>query len=185
MARRTLQQDVAALVRRAPQPGEQGHICECLVPCGDDERVTLVVVALAYSHAMWAEFYLAEDAALPAALEHAWEFFGGAPRTWLFETVRPTASLDPGVLALAQRCGAVPRPFAAHDGVRWGEFLLRYIPERFLRRHLLRYLVLANGLLRSFCENTLWRAHPQRDGRSVLEVLAEERGALHPVVESA
>jgi hypothetical protein len=180
MARRTLQQEVAALVRHAPQPGEQAHICGALVPAGDGERVSLLVVALAYSHAMWAEYGAAEDAALGGVLKHAWQFFGGAPRTWLFETVRPAASLDPGVLALAQRCGAAARPFAVHDGVHWGELLLRYLPKRFLRRHLLRNFALANRLLRTFCEDVLWREHPQRDGRSVLEVLAEERGALHP-----
>jgi hypothetical protein len=76
-------------------------------------------ITLAYSHAVWAEFGVEVDGelALAPVLERAWEFFGGAPRTWLLETVRSSASLDPALLALARRYRATVRPFTAVDGV--------------------------------------------------------------------
>ena len=178
---RTTRRSAPTQVRLAPQAGEQGHVCTGIVFRTERETLTLTTVTLAYSHAAWAEF-CGEDqtgaAVLAPVLEHAWEFFSGTPRTWLFETVAPTIALDADVLGLARRCGAVARPFMAADGVRWGEWALRAVPERLLRRHLLRDLGLANRLLRAFVDEMLWRDHPHRRDRRVHEVLDEERGYL-------
>jgi hypothetical protein len=181
---RTTRRSTPAQVRLAPRPGEQGHICTGIVFRTERGTLTLTTVTLAYSHAAWAEFCGGEQAgaAVPArVLEHAWEFFGGAPRTWLFEAVPPTTVLDTDVRALARRWGAVTRPFLAADGVRWGECTLRAVPERLLRRHLLRDLGLANRLLGAFVDEQLWRDHPHQRDRRVYEVLDEERGYLCPV----
>jgi hypothetical protein len=149
------------------------------------DRGTLVLstVTLAYSHAVWAEFgvEVGGDLALAPVLEHAWDFFGGVPHTWLLETVRPGASLDPTVLALARRYGSMVRPFTAPDGVPWGEWALRAVPARLLRRHFLRDCGLGNRLLRVFVDEMLWRDHGQRRERRVYQVLDEERGHLCPV----
>lgn len=149
------------------------------------DRGTLVLstITLAYSHAAWAELGVAldDDLALAPVLEHAWEFFGGAPRSWLLETARSGADRDPAVLALAGRYGSTVRPFTAADGVRWGEWALRAVPERLLRRHCLRDCGLGNRLLRLCADELLWRDHPQVRERRVYEVLDEEQGHLCPV----
>ncbi len=180
---RTTRRSAPTQVRLAPQAGEQGHVCTGIVFRTERGTLTLTTVTLAYSHAVWAEF-CGEDhsgVAVPArVLEHAWEFFGGAPRTWLLETVAPTLTLDEDVRALAHRCGAVTRAFLAADGVRWGEWALRAVPERLLRRHLLRDLGLANRLLGAFVDEQLWRDHPHQRDRRVYEMLDEERGYLRP-----
>lgn len=182
MATRTLRQDAPPLVRLAPRPGERAYICSGLIFRTEGSTLVLSTITLAYSRALWAEFCQEEtpDATLAPVLEHAWEFFGGAPRTWLFETVRPTAPLEASVLTLAHRCGAVPRAFAPADGVRWGEWALRRVPHRLLRRHLLRDLGLANRLLRAFVDEQLWRDHPHQPDRRVYEMLDDERGHLRP-----
>ena len=178
MDRRITKRSAPWLVLLAPRPGEQAHICEGLVPRGVKDRVVLVAVALAHSHAFWLEFCLDEDPALSEVLEHAWTFFGGAPRSWLFETRAPSAPLDPRVLEQARCHGAIARPLAAEDRVCWGEQALRSVPERLLRRGLLRELSLANRALRGFALEMLERSHPQMRDRRVGEVLEQERLCL-------
>ncbi len=177
MDRRTRRRSTPRFLQLAPAPAEQAHICEGLVP-RDQDRVRLVVVALAWSHAVWAEFRVdAGEAGLCEVLDRAWEFFGGVPRTWLFET---RAELAPQVLELARRHGAIAKPYARCDWMGWGEWALRCVPERFLRPHLLRDLGLANRSLRVFVEEKLWRGHPGQRDQRVHEVLDEERGYLRP-----
>ena len=179
MDRRTKRRTEPTLLRLAPAAAEEAHICEGLVPRGDHDRVVLAVVALTYSRAVWAEFRVddAEDAGLCAVLEHAWDFFGGVPRTWLFET---RVGLTPQVLELARRRGATARPYAQREWMGRGEWALRCVPERFLRPHLLRDLGLANRSLHVFVEEMLQRDHPGQRDRRVYELLAEERGYLRP-----
>jgi hypothetical protein len=182
MARRTLRQDAPTLVRLPARPAERAHICSGSIFRTERGTLVLTTVTLAYSHAVWAEFGVeVAEWALAPVLEHAWEFFGGVPHAWLLETVRPSAPLEPAVRALARRCGATVRPFTETDGVRWGEWALRAVPERLLRRHFLRDCALGNRLLRVFVDEMLWRDHPQLRERRVYEVLAEERAGLWPV----
>jgi hypothetical protein len=178
MDRRITKRSAPWLVLLAPRPGEQGYICEGLVPRGVKDRVVLVAVALAYSHAFWLEFCLDQDPALSEVLEHAWTFFGGSPRSWLFETRAPSAPLDRRVLEQARCHGAIARPLVAEDRVCWGEWALRSVPERLLRRSLLRELGLANRALRGFALEMLERPHPQTPDRRVGEVLEQERRCL-------
>lgn len=178
MDRRTRRQSAPKLLRLAPAPGERAYICQGLVPGGDQERVALVAVMLDYSHAVWTEFCVADDGGvLSEVLKHAWEFFGGSPRTWLFETMAP---IESRVLDLARRCKAIARPFGVHDGVCWGELALRSVPPRLLWRGLVCDLDLANRMLRGFCLEKLERDHPQMQDRRVHEVLDEERIYLAP-----
>jgi hypothetical protein len=177
MDRRITKRSAPWLVLLAPRPGEQAHICEGLVPRGIKDRVILVAVALAYSHAFWLELCL-DDGALAEVLEHAWRFFGGAPRSWLFETRVPSRPRDHLVLKEARRHGAIARPLVAEDRVCWGEQALRFVPERLLRRGLLRELGVANRALRGFVLEVLQRPHPQMPERRVCEVLEEERRHL-------
>jgi hypothetical protein len=74
----------------------------------------------------------------------------------------------------------VARPLVLDDKMGWGEWALRSVPERFLWRSLLRDLGLANRVLRDFALGMLHRPHPQMPGRSVSEVLEEERRYLCP-----
>lgn len=178
MDRRITKRSAPWLVLLAPRPGEEAHICEGLVPRGDKDRVVLVAIALAYSHGFWLEFCLPQDGALSEVLEHAWSFFGGAPRSWLFETRAPSVLLEAGVLELAQRHGAMARHLVTEDRVCWGEWALRSVPERFLRRGLLRELSLANRALRGFSLEMLERPHPRMPGSRVGEVLEQERRSL-------
>jgi hypothetical protein len=167
----------APWVALAPRPGEEAHICEGLVPRGVKDSVILVAVALPYSHAFWLEFCL--DEGLAEVLEQAWRFFGGAPRTWLFETRVLSTPRDQRVLEQARCHGAIAWPLVAADrvGVHWGEQALRFVPERLLRRGLLRELDLANCALRDFVLEMQQRPHPQMPGH-VCEVLEEERRYL-------
>jgi hypothetical protein len=172
----TRRRSAPKLLRLAPAPAGRAHICQGLVPGGDQYHVALVAIMLAYSHAVWAEFCVEDNgAALSEVLEHAWEFFGGSPRTWLFET---KALIDSQVLDMARRCKAIARPFAMNDEVCWGEWALRSVPPRMLRRSLLRNLGLANQMLRGFCLEMLERPHPQMPDRRVREVLDEEHACL-------
>jgi hypothetical protein len=178
MDRRTRRQSAPKLLRLAPTPGERAHICQGLVPGGDQDRMVLIAVMLDYSHAVWTEFCVADDdAALPEVLEHAWDFFGGSPRTWLFETMAP---IEPRVLDLARRCKAIARLVALHDGVCWGEWALRSVPPWLLLQSLLRDLDAANRILHGVCLEMLERDHPQMLDRRVHEVLDEERICLRP-----
>jgi hypothetical protein len=179
MDRRTTKRSAAALLRLAPAPAERAHICQGLVFRTEAGDQTVVTVALGYSHAVWAEFCIqVGESALPVVLEHAWEFFGGAPRTWVFEATSPAALRQPDLVELAERWRAVVRPVDVCDPVPWGEWALRRVPERLLRRSLLRDLGLANRLLRASVEEMLWRDHPAHPGRQVHDVLEEERGYL-------
>lgn len=132
---------------------DEAHISEGLVRRGDDgARAVLVVVALTRLPLVWAEFCAsASAAALGEILKHAWEFFGLVPRTWRFDS---RAALPPDVLELAQGYGATARPHAIHEAMVRGvaECALRRVPERLLRRQLLRDLDHANRLLRDFVE---------------------------------
>ncbi len=177
MERRMVKRSAPWVALLAPRPGEQAHICEGLVSRGVKDRVVLVAVALAYSHAFWLELCL-DEGALSEVLEHAWRFFGGAPRTWLFETRVPSTPRDQLVLEQARHHGAIARPLAAEDRVCWGEQALRFVPERLLRRGLLRELGMANRALRGFALELLQRSHPQLPERRVCEVLDEERRQL-------
>ena len=184
MDRPTTRRSAPTYLRLAPRPGDRGHICTGSVFRTERGTLTLTTVVLAYSHAAWAEFCFDEQDAVAGpvrVLEHAWAFFGGAPRTWLFETLPPSIALDADVRGLARRCGAVARRFRMADGVRWGEWALRAVPERLLRRHLLRDVGLANRLLGAFVDERLWRDHPAQRTRRVYELLDEERGQLGPV----
>jgi hypothetical protein len=136
----------------------------------------LVVVALAWSHAVWAEFYRNGDGAgLVSALEDGWQFFGGVPRVWIFETKTVLVSQ---VIELAQGRAASVRSYMDGDGVRWGEWALRRVPERLLHPDPLRDLERANRSLRRFVEEMLERRAPNQQGRHIGELLEDERSYL-------
>ena len=147
----TRRSSASLIVRRQPTRAEEAHICEGLVPRGDGDRAVLVVVALA-GPAVWAELCAgSSEAELGAVLEHAWTFFDVVPRIWHFET---RASLGPALMELARRHGATARTLASHRPMARGpgESALRRVPERLLRRHVLRDLDHANRLLLAVVE---------------------------------
>ncbi len=161
----------------ARPPGEEAHICQGLVR-RDHDRLELVAVVLPWSGALWAEFVVhsnkAEGVELCKVLEHAWEFFGGVPRTWVFETM---SRLPSEVLELAQRLGSTATiELSRPNKLGWGELALRRVPEWLLSPEALRDLTAANRVLRIFvAEWTKMRPHPRHRDRSIGKMLKEER----------
>lgn len=150
----------------------------CTLPCCADARVVLVVVVLAWSRAVWAELRVNGEAELVKSLERAWAFFGGAPRTWLFET-DTVHVLE--VLEHARRRGAIAMP-SVREGTRWGEWALRRMSRRLRRPLLARDLEHAQRRVRDFVQEMLQRRRPDHHDRRVCELLQDERAHLRAEV---
>jgi len=188
MSRQTKKEGARRRAARAEwtvEPAAQADICRGLVPRGHGERVTLVAVALAYSRASWFEYCAREEDEGPGllrVLEHAWGFFGGAPRTWRCDMAAAPGRAHGAVEELARRYGAQwLRGVACKPGAAGcGEVALRQVPARLLAQVVLRDLDEANRLLRDFAREHLQRPHPGQAGLSVGDVLDGERGHLLP-----
>jgi hypothetical protein len=149
MDRRTTRTSPTSL---APAPGELGYIYEGLVGRSECGVVVFVVVTLAWSRAMWAELLVAGKAmALSNVLERAWEFFGGAPHTWVFDTKPDRAS---EVLKLAGHWGARARPYVGGNSLN-AEHALPCMQDSSLQCGGLGDLRQANQILRVFVEEML------------------------------
>jgi transposase len=153
----------------------------------------LVVAVLGYSRAMWAELVHGElsPRSLGRVLVHAVHSFGGSPRRWLFEypdcwVVRQER--DSLRWRFASPLPELARHFAAELRV-WtpcerglAEAALDYLSWAFVGRRVRGRRRDYNQALRTFVEQTAHtRPHPRVAGRSIAEMLDEERGQLLPL----
>lgn len=151
---------------RAARPGMLAHV-------GRD--LSGVVVVLDYSRAFFAEsldYHNTTSEALGRALVHAVQYFGGAPRRWLFEDadclVWDGQAFTAPLLALAERTGSTLQVASPNH---------RGPAERVLGDLRMRWL---QAPVRILAERALRRPHPRHHKRSIAALFAEERKHLLP-----
>jgi len=152
----------------------------------------LVVAVLRYSRALWAELVEEPTAAsLCGALVDGVRYFGGSPRRWWFEVPdcwvvqqerdslrwRFTSPLPELARHLSTELGVwMPR------GRGLAEEALDYLAWEFVMKRERGRRSDDNRALRAFLDQTAQcRPHPLQRGRTIAEVLAEERGHLGPL----
>jgi transposase len=150
----------------------------------------LFVMVLKYSRAIWAEFVLDLTAySLRRSLVRAAQYFGGVTRQWLFDNAKTVVvdrhgdvvrfhplllELCAQMLVQAAVCGV--REPQQKGGV---ERAIRYLRDAFLAARHIHSIEHGNAQLLTFLEEvTLLRPHPVQDGRSVGDVLQEEKSRL-------
>ena len=183
-----------AYLRLRTLPGEQaqvdwGHFGKLTV--GHAERALMAfVMVLSYSRQVFVRFYL--GAAMANFLHghvEAFEFYGGVPRTLLYDNLKSAVlerrldaiRFNPALLELAAHYRFLPRPVSPARGNEKGrvERAIGYIRTSFfaarsftdiddLNRQAHQWMTVAAG----------GRRWPQAHERSVAEVFAEERGRL-------
>lgn len=155
-------------------------------------RDVLVVAVLRYSRALWAELVEMPTAgSLCRALLHGVRYFGGSPRRWWFEY--PDCWVvgqerDSLRWRFASPLPELARHLATELGV-WkprgrglAEAALDYLAWEFVMKRVRGRRSDDNRALRAFLDQTAQRRpHPRQPGRSIAEVLAEERGHLRPL----
>lgn len=155
-------------------------------------RDVLVVAVLRYSRALWAELVETPAAgSLCRALVHGARYFGGTPRRWWLEypdcwvVGQERESLR---WRFAPPLPALARHLATELGV-WmprgcglAEAALGYLAWAPGMRRLRGRRPENNRALRAFLDETAQRRpHPHQPGRTIAEVLVEERGHLRPL----
>jgi len=151
------------------------------------------VLLLRHSRAIWAELVLEQTTvSLCRSLVRAAEHFGGVTREWLFDNPRSiVAAREHGALRfqdllvelgaklhVALRACRVRRP-TDKGGV---ERAIRYLKTRFFSARPIYSIEAGNAELWEFLATVaLDRPHPTERGKSVREVLAEERLRLLPL----
>ncbi len=186
-----------ASLRIETLPAEQAqvdwaHICK--LPFGNSYRsLWLFVFVLSYSRAMWGEFVLDLGAAsLHRSMVRALSFFGGCPRTWLFDNPKSIAvarhgkavRFHPGLLGLADAYRAEPRVCAVRAPNQKGkvERLIRYLRDAFLVGREIGSVAQGNRELLQFISTTAnVRPHPVRMGETVAQALEHEKRLLLPL----
>jgi transposase len=174
-------------LRTEPLPGEQAQVDWAYVgklPVEGGERALwLFVLVLSHSRALFGEFVLDLSVhSLRRSLVRAAQALGGVTRQWLFdnpktvvlERVGDAVRFHPLLLDLC----AVARP--QHKGRV--ERTIRYLRDRFLAGRTIASVADGNRALGRFiAEIAHVRPHPVIAGRSVAEVLADERARLLPL----
>jgi transposase len=157
---------------------------------GGERPVWVFVMILSHSRALWAELVFEQTVpSLCRSLIRASSYFGGCPRQWLFDSPRTivverfgaTVRFQPPLLDLASRFCVQPRVCAVRRPQQKGrvERAVRYLRDRFFAGRALVSIEQGNAeLLRFLEEIALPRPHPTLIGRSVADVLAEERPKL-------
>ena len=152
----------------------------------------LVVAVLRYSRAVWAELVDEPSSVLLCrALVHGVRYFGGSPRRWQFEYPDcwvVQQERDELRWHFVSPLPELARHFSAELGV-WtpcgrglAEAALDYLAWAFVMKRVPGRQSDDNRALRAFLDQTAQpRPHPLQPGRSIAEVLAEERGHLRPL----
>lgn len=178
-------------------PGEQAqvdwaHFGQRDVP-GGRRRLLAFIMVLSYSRQLFFHFfYDARLAHFLAGHAQAFAFFGGVPRTLLYDNLK-TAVLErrdtairfhPRLLALADHYGFAPRPVAPYRGNEKGrvERAVRYLRSSY-------FPLRATWSLEALNHDALvWsrdiaapRPWPQDRQRTVQQAYGEERGHLLPL----
>jgi transposase len=180
-------------------PGEVGevdwgHVGELAV-AGGYRPLWIFVLLLSYSRAVFAELVLSLDASsLRRSLLRAAAYFGGCPRAWLFDNAKTVVverygnrvRYHQGLVELSGQLHVELRvcdPGAPHQkgGV---ERSVRHLKERFFAARHIHSVSQGNEQLHAFLHDIAQqRPHPRLPGRTVADVLAEERERLLPLPE--
>lgn len=191
-----------AYLRLRTMPGEQGqmdwgHFGSIEVP-GGQRRLSLFVMALAYSRMLFAYFTL--DQRMDSFLHcHrlAFESFGGTPRQILYDNLKSVVTqrsgqhvqFHPSVLELAGHYHFVPRPCHPYRPNEKGvvERAIQTIRGGFFEARSFRDVADLNGQLQDWIAGRVaGRIHPTDDRRRTIgEVFDEERPRLLPLPEHA
>lgn len=186
-----------AYLRVESLPGEQAQIDwaqvgKLAVP-GGERAVWAFVMVLGYSRGLWAEvLFDLSTQALCRSLVRAVSFFGGSTRRWLFDNAKSVVTerygtayrFTPALLDLAGKLAVQPDLCAVRRPEHKGkvERAIRYLRDRFFAGRTLVSLEKTNAeLLRFFDEIAHARPHPVIPGKTVAQVLAEERQHLLPL----
>jgi len=200
---RTLRRHVRA-VRPAPRkevfvrtetlPGEQAQIDWAhagKLRIGTTERpLWLFVIVLKYSRALWAEFVLDLGAvSLCRSLVRAAAYFEGVTRQWLFDNAKSVVVDRRGdvvrfhtmLLELSAALLTQPMLCRVRQPQEKGsvERAIRYLRDAFLAARHIHSVEHGNAQLLEFIERiALERPHPVQQGRTVRDVLYEEKQHL-------
>lgn len=191
----------AVYLRLDPMPGEQAQIDWAYLgklPVSGGERALWVfLMVLSYCRAIWGELVLDLSAdSLRRSLVRAVTWFGGSTRQWLFDNPRTVvlarhadaARFQPDLLELSaaycvqlRLCGVRK----AHEKGRV-ERAVRYLRDRHFAGRTITSIQSGNEqLLRFLSTTSLARPHPTVPGRTVGEVLQQERERLLPLPATA
>jgi transposase len=189
-----------AYLRLTTMPGEQaqvdwGHFGK--VQVGRAQRaLSCFVVVLSWSRAMYARFAL--DQTLESFLRghvRAFAALGGAPREILYDNLKSVVleragdhiRFHPRILELAGHYHFAPKPCAPYRGNEKGkvERQIQYLRHSFFAGRRFSSVADLNAQLARWIEEIahVRKAPGHADGRSVAELLVEERGRLLPLPE--
>jgi transposase len=191
-----------AFLRLSTMPGEQGqvdwgHFGKLQV--GSVTRpLSCFVMVLSHSRAIFARFFLNQvmESFLQGHVE-AFEWFGGVPRTLLYDNLKSVVierdgelmRLNPRILELAGYYHFAPKPCAPYRGNEKGkvERTIRYIRDSFFAAREFRTLEELNGKLRKWLDEIAHvRPVPGSNAKQpIAEVLDAERERLLPLPEHA
>lgn len=183
-----------AFLRLETMVGEQAqidwaHIGRVSVD-GGERSLWVFVIVLSYSRAIWGELvYDLSVESLCRSLVRASAYFGGVTRQWLFDNPKTVVierygdavRFHPTLLGLCAHLRVQPRLCAVARPEHKGrvERSIRYLRERFFAGRRLANTEHGNQELLAFLDGIAQqRPHPRQPGRTVGEVLAEERGRL-------
>lgn len=200
----TMRPAVAAeqVVRFETKPGEQMQVDWAVIRRGTD-RLSAFIAVLGHSRAAYVEFVADERVAtLIACHQEAFVFFGGVPRSILYDNMRAVVTgrdvygpgqhrFQPAFRDFAHHAGFVPklcRPYRAQTKGKVERFI-RYLRQSFLVPLVTRLkqegrtldVVTANVEVRTWLRDVANVRLHQGTGRVPAEVLAEERAALQPL----
>ncbi len=203
---RTLRRHVAAVrprpqreafLRLDPLPGEQAQIDwaqlgQFAVP-GGERALWVFLMVLSYSRAIWAELVLDLSIhSLRRSLVRAASWFDGSARQWLFDNPKivvlerhgDAARFHPDLLELSATYCAQLRLCAVRKANQKGrvERAVRFLRERHFAGRSIPSVAEGNRQLLRFLETiALQRPHPTLPGRTVGDVLQQERPRLLPL----
>ncbi len=183
-----------AYLRTETMPGEQSQIDWAYVGkvavAGGERALWLFVLVLSHSRALWGEFVFDLSAhSVCRSLVRAAEYFEGVTRQWLFdnpktivlERVGDAVRFHPTLYECCARMRVQPRLCAVARPEHKGkvERAIRYLRDRFLAGRSIVGVDEGNRqLLRFLDEIAQKRPHPVQRGRTVGDVLAEEKERL-------
>jgi transposase len=162
---------------------------------GAQRDLWLFVLTLSWSRSFWAELVLDLGvASLRRSLVRAADFFGGVTRQWLFdnpktvvvERDRDRVRFQADLLDLCSYYHVEPRLCVPRKANQKGrvERTIRYLRERHFAARTISNIADGNKQLLMFInEIANARPHPDQQGRTVGELLAEERARLLPLPE--
>ncbi len=157
---------------------------------GAQRDLWLFVLTLSWSRAFWGELVLdLGRASLRRSLVRAADYFGGVTRQWLFDNPKTVVierdgdrvRFHPELLDLASHYHVEPRVCVPRKPNQKGrvERMIRYLRERHFAARTITGIAEGNQQLLGFIEHVAnARPHPDQEGRTVGEVLAEERARL-------